>query len=47
MNTKSDADVKSQFLEARAPEFDFIMNAMTGDFSSSAIEQRKESRKKQ
>jgi hypothetical protein len=42
MNTKSDADVKSQFLEARAPECDFIMNVMTGDFTSSATEQSKE-----
>jgi len=39
MNTKSHIDVKSQLLEARAPECDFVLNVMTGDFTISALEQ--------
>jgi len=39
MNPKSHIDVKSQLLEAYAPECDFVLNVMTGDFTISALEQ--------
>jgi hypothetical protein len=39
MNIKLDIDVKSQLLEAHAPEGDFLLNVVTGDFTNSAIEQ--------
>jgi hypothetical protein len=39
MNTKSHIVVKSHLLEAHAPECDFVLNVMTGDFTISALEQ--------
>lgn len=42
MNTKSHIDVKSQLLEAHAPECDFVLNVMTDDFIISALEQSNE-----
>ena len=42
MSTKSHIDVKSQHLEAHAPECDFVLNVMTGDFTISAFEKSNE-----